>query len=113
MKVSCRKAIVVASAALASMGALRNSSATTLIQNNQSAQVDGWNITAPKGVSLTVTFSGSEISVQKAANFSAANQGFQVASSPWAAPGPPHPSISLMKRFRIIPEAPGAASSSS
>ena len=78
----CKKALVVAGAALAGLGALRTSYATTLIEDNQSAQVDGWNITAPTGVSLTVTTSGSEIFIEKAANFTSPNQGFQVAFQP-------------------------------
>src|SRR5579863_6078117 len=82
MKSSCKKALVVAGAALASLGALRMSSATTVIENNESAVVDGWNITAPMGVSLTVTSSGSEITIEKAASFTVPGQGLQVAFQP-------------------------------
>jgi hypothetical protein len=76
------KAVVAASAALASLGALRMSFGQTLIQNNGSAIVDGWNITAPTGVSLTVTTSNGEIFIEKAANFTVPGQGFQVAFQP-------------------------------
>jgi hypothetical protein len=57
-------------------------SAATLIESNQSAQIDGWNISAPADVSLTVTSSGNEIFVEKAANFTTPNQGFQVGFQP-------------------------------
>jgi hypothetical protein len=46
--------------------------------------VDGWNITAPDGVSLTVTSKGSEIFIEKAANFTEPDEGFQVAFQPVA-----------------------------
>jgi len=77
-------AVLAASAALASLGALGTSFGQVLIQNNGSAVVDGWNITAPKGVSLTVTTSDGEIFIEKAANFTVPGQGFQVAFQPVA-----------------------------
>ena len=84
MKGSYKKAAVVVGAALASLGALRMSSAVTVIDQGTSAVVDGWNITAPTGVSLTVTSSDNEIFVEKAANFSTPGQGLQVAFQPVA-----------------------------
>ena len=86
MRHGCKKAAIVVGAALASLGTLGMSSAApTTIENDQSAVVDGWNITAPMGVSLTLTTSGNEIFVEKAANFTAPNQGLQVAFQPVAA----------------------------
>jgi len=82
-----KNAVIAVGAAIAGLGALRISSAApsvTLIENDQSAVVDGWNITAPTGVSLTVTSSDNEIFVEKAANFTVPNQGFQVAFQPVA-----------------------------
>jgi hypothetical protein len=87
MKVSYKKTAIAVGAAIASLGALRMSSAAssvTLIEDDQSAVVDGWNITAPTGVSLTVTSSDNEIFVEKAANFTVPNQGFQIAFQPVA-----------------------------
>jgi len=84
MERRCRKAGVALAATLASLGALRISSAAKLIEDDESAVVDGWNITAPDGVSLTVTSKGSEIFIEKAANFTEPNEGFQVAFQPVA-----------------------------
>jgi hypothetical protein len=85
MRSSCRKVVIAACAAVAGLGALRTASATaTLIEDNQSAVVDGWNITAPTGVSLVVTSGNGELFVEKAANFTKPNQGFQVAFQPVA-----------------------------
>src|ERR1700693_708897 len=79
---NCRKSLIVASAALVGLGALQMASGATLIESNQSAQIDGWNITAPTNVALTVTSSGNEIFVEKAANFVTTNQGLQVGFQP-------------------------------
>jgi hypothetical protein len=57
-------------------------SSATIIENNQSAKIDGWNITVPTGVSLAVTSSDSEIFIEKTANFKLPNQGFQVVFQP-------------------------------
>jgi hypothetical protein len=78
-----KKALIAASAAIASLGALRMSSAV-IIEDNESAVVDGWNITVPTGVSLNVTTSDGEIYIEKAANFTVPNQGFQIAFQPVA-----------------------------
>jgi len=43
-----------------------------------------WNITAPSGVSLTVTSSGNQIDIEKLANFTGVNQGLQVSFQPIA-----------------------------
>jgi hypothetical protein len=85
MRIVSKKSVVLASAVLASFSLLRNSSAAStavLIEGNQSAVVDGWNISVPTGVALTVTTSDNEIFVEKAANFTQPNQGFQVAFQP-------------------------------
>ena len=80
---------MAACAAMAGLGADRSSSAATVIGNGQSAQVDGWNITAPDGVSLTVASSGNQIDIEKLANFTGVNQGFQVGFQPVAGSGSP------------------------
>jgi hypothetical protein len=84
-----KRSVIAAAALIAGFGALRTSQAATLIEDDQSAQVDGWNITAPTGVSLTVTSSGDEISIEKLANFTVPNQGFQIGFQPVAGAGSP------------------------
>jgi MYXO-CTERM domain-containing protein len=79
MRSSYKKTATAVSTMLASLGALRMTSAdATLIENDQSAVVDGWNITAPTGVSLSVTTNDNELFIEKSANFTEPNQGFQV-----------------------------------
>jgi len=88
VKHNCKMAVFGLGAALASLGGLRSSgAAATSIANDESAVVDGWNITAPVGVSLMVTASGSEIFIQKTADFTELNQGLQVAFQPVAGAG--------------------------
>jgi len=69
-----KKAVIAAVAVVAGFGVLRSSQAATLIENGGSSVVDGWNITTAQGVSLVVTLSGSEISIDKTASFTAPNQ---------------------------------------
>ena len=78
MRNGCRRVAIAACAALAGLGVCHMASAVTLIQNNQSAVVDGWSITAPTGVSLTVTTNDGQIDIEKVANFTVPNQGFLV-----------------------------------
>jgi len=82
MRNGCRKSVIAVCAAVAALGVCRAASATTVIENGQSAVVDGWNITAPGGVSLTVTSSGNQIDIEKLANFTGVNQGLQVSFQP-------------------------------
>ena len=79
-----KKAFVVAGAILVGLGALRFSPAATVIDDKQTAQVEGWNITAPTGVALTVTSSGNGVFIENAANFTEPDRGFQVAFQPVA-----------------------------
>ena len=69
-----KKAVIAAVAVVAGFGVLRSSQAATLINQDSSAVVDGWNITTGQGVSLVVSSSGSEISIDKTANFTVPNQ---------------------------------------
>jgi hypothetical protein len=69
-----KKAVIAAAVAVAGFGVLRSSQAATLIENGGSSVVDGWNITTAQGVSLVVTSAGSEISIDKTANFTVPNQ---------------------------------------
>lgn len=79
MSSRCRKVAIAACAAIASLGALRVSlGAPILIEDNESAMVDGWNISAPAGVALTVTTNDGQIDVEKVANFTVPNQGLLV-----------------------------------
>jgi hypothetical protein len=77
-----KAAVFLAAGGLATLLAVPAAKGATVIGSNQSAQIDGWNISAPAGVSLAVTSSGNEIFVEKSANFTAPNQGFQVAFQP-------------------------------
>lgn len=92
---SCRKAAIAVGAVVAGFGVLRSASAAPiLIENDQSAIVDGWNITAPDGVSLTITsvsspvVDQSRIEIEKAANFTVPNQSLQIGFQPVAATDP-------------------------
>jgi hypothetical protein len=78
-------------AALASLGALRMSSAATatLIEQDSSEVVDGWNITTAPGVALVAISSNNEIYIEKAANFTVPDQGLQISFDPVAGVGSP------------------------
>jgi hypothetical protein len=92
MRSGCKKmALMAACAALAGLGALRTSSASTItIDGGTSQVVDGWNITPQAGVTLFVT-AGSDsvpIAIEKSAQFTAPNQGFLISFQPVAGQTP-------------------------
>jgi hypothetical protein len=91
---SYRKVAIAVGAMAAGFGSLRGASAApVLIENDESAIVDGWNITAPAGVALTVTTSGNTIDIEKAANFTGPYESLQVAFQPVAGASGPATSI--------------------
>jgi len=53
-----------------------------LIEQDSSAVVDGWDISTPNGVSLTVTTNGNQIDIEKVANFNYPDQSLQIGFSP-------------------------------
>jgi hypothetical protein len=78
-------ALFAACAALSGLGVLRASSAATIvIDGGTSAVVDGWNITPQTGVTLFVTPSSSNtpLAIEKAAFFTAPNQGLLISFQP-------------------------------
>jgi hypothetical protein len=77
------KVAVTVGVLAAGLGLSRSVSATAVrIENDQSAVINGWNITAPNGVSLDITTSGNEIDIEKAANFTTPNESFQIGFQP-------------------------------
>jgi hypothetical protein len=88
MKRSYKRALVAVGAAIAGLGALRMTSAQTLITGDQSAQVDGWTITGWPGVALTVSSNDSGLVIEKRANFTVPNTGFPIGFSPTAGQTP-------------------------
>jgi hypothetical protein len=91
---SCRKVAIAVGAMAAGLGILRSASASpVLIEDDQSAIVNGWNITAPAGVSLTVMAVGCTIDIEKAANFTLPNQSLQIGFQPVAGASDPAKSI--------------------
>jgi hypothetical protein len=86
---SYRKFVVAVGLMAIGLGALRTASAAPVtIANGQSTVVDGWEITAPTGVSLTITTSpgltneGPDIDIVKAVTFTTVNESFQVSFQP-------------------------------
>jgi hypothetical protein len=81
MRSTCRRPAIALTAALVSFGALRMSSAQTLITGDQTVAVDGWTITGWPGVALSVTSNPNGISIEKRANFTTAGQGLPIGFS--------------------------------
>jgi len=94
MRSSYKMVMIAVGAAMASLGALRMSSAQTLITGDQSAVVDGWTITGWPGVALSVTSGSNGISIEKRANFTVPNTGFPIGFSPVSG-GSPATSIDI------------------
>jgi len=92
MRSGCKKmALIAACAALAGLGALRTWSAATItIDGGTSQVVDGWNITPQAGVTLFVTPSSGDVplAIEKAAFFTAPNQGLLISFQPVAGSTP-------------------------
>ena len=78
-------ALLAACAAIAGLGAWQTSSASTITINGGTSQtVDGWNITAQSGVTLTVTAATATtpLVIDKTADFTAPNQGLLISFQP-------------------------------
>jgi MYXO-CTERM domain-containing protein len=82
------------------------SAAPVLIENDESAVVSGWSITAPSGVSLQISVVGSQLDIAKSAMFTSPNQSFQVGLFPVA--GATNPATSIDFTSEMILNDTGA-----
>ena len=81
-----KKALILASAMIAGVGAVKVAGAAPVSQNTSPATIDGWTISWPSpGVGLAITQDGTnanQVNVEKSATFTAPNQGYQITFVP-------------------------------